>query len=191
MKRIAVDIETMATTPTAAIVAIAIVIQNNLDPKSRVARVWQISPELAIGDRDYETMIWWRQQSDVAQKVAFGGTSTPQEVCHSINAWLTANLNLLDDCRYYANPARFDFAILNNLFIQCRIKPYIPWRDERCHRTIEKELLDLGVIGPTFVNPCPHDPLADCLTQLDELNFLLSYIEGVVRFNQSGQGGGL
>ncbi len=188
MKRIAVDIETLATTPTAAITAIGIVIQKDLDPNSRIGEIWLIDPQLAIGDRDSATIKWWSEQSELARKIAFGGKDHPQDVCNSINFWLQTHLDsgVPEERCYYANPARFDFAILHNLFIRCGVEPYIHWREERCQRTLDKELGDLGVSIPEFPNFCPHDPVSDCIHQLDELNWILSYLEGAVKYHQQG-----
>lgn len=193
MKRIAVDIETMATTPTAAVIAVGIVIQNDLDPESRVTEIWQIDPNLAVGDRDANTLKWWSDQQQIVRMVAFGGKLTPREACLSINTWLHQKLEIQDtgdmveSRRYYANPARFDFAILENMFIRCGVPPFIDWQDERCQRSIEKELIDLGVEIPTFPNHFAHDPVSDCLHQLDELNWMLGYLEGIVRYDQQGR----
>jgi hypothetical protein len=184
MKRVAVDIETLATTPTAAIVSIGIVIQNNLDPESRKTEIWRIEPMLAIGDRDPKTLEWWGQQDEIVKRVSFLGTDHPIDVCNSINFWLQTHIGK-DDVRYYANPARFDFAILANLFARCGIEPFIEWRLERCQRSIEKELNDLGIPTPEFPHHFAHDPVADCIHQLDELNWMLGYLEGAIRHDQA------
>lgn len=183
MKRIAVDIETLATTPTAAIISIGMVIQDDFDPNTRKTEIWRIEPMLAVGDRDQTTLKWWGEQDEIVKRVSFLGTDNPVDVCHSINLWLQTHIGEAD-VRYYANPARFDFAILHSMFIRCNVEPFIEWRLERCQRSIEKELEDLGVVIPEFPHPFAHDPVADCLHQLDELNWMLGYLEGAVRHHQ-------
>lgn len=185
MKRVAVDIETLATTPNAAIISVGMVIQDDLDPTTRISEIWRIEPMLSVGDRDPETLKWWGEQDEIVKRVSFLGTDTPVEVCNSINSWLQSHIGEAD-VRYYANPARFDFAILENMFIRCNVKPFLFWRHERCQRTLEKELNDLGINIPDFPHYFAHDPVADCIHQLDELNHLLNYLHGAILFNEQG-----
>lgn len=170
MKRAMIDLETISTFPNAAVVAIAIVLWDDKNPKDLRARTWYIDPDFAIGHNNPETRDWWNEQDPQVRKRIFGGNETPRDVFQSVNQFVSGYVGKDEEFRAYADPANFDFPILKSQYQALGLAAPWSWRDERCLRTMKKELADnTGIEIEDVLSEVPHDPMHDCLAQVREL----------------------
>lgn len=178
MKRVMFDLETLSTFPNAAMIAVAVVIRSDDNPKHRQARSWFVDRNRVIGYEDPSTIEWWNAQDPRVRQIVFGGNQDPREVLQELNGFLMSNGILpekTDDIRCYASPAMFDFPILRHQYQQLGIIPAWSWRTERCLSTLRKEIRDNFGIEVRDVEPeLKHHPVHDCLAQFEELDACLS-----------------
>lgn len=176
MKRVMFDIETLSTFPNAAMIAVAVVIRDDSNPKHKQARSWFIDRDFVTGHEDQPTIDWWNSQDPRVKNQVFGGNQTPKEALQELNGFLQSNgINtLVDNYRCYASPAMFDFPILRHQYQQLGLTPAWHWRSERCLSTLMKEIRDnfhveIGEVEPEL----KHHPVHDCLAQFQELDACL------------------
>ncbi len=134
INEIMVDLETMDTKPTAAIVAIGAVafcdgeifdefyvnvsLQDNVDCGRTIS-----------GD----TIMWWMSQSDAARGALKRDCSSLWAALHQFSGWLQANgVELV-----WGNGAAFDNVILEDAFRS--VNHGLPWKfyNDRCYRTVK------------------------------------------------------
>lgn len=131
LRHVAIDLETMATKPGAAIVSIGAVL---FDP-----RYGKISSNTFYEELDWEgqgrlidpgTAEWWGRQSPTA-KTALDGLEDLPETLTALAKWLPK------DCRVWGNGPLFDMGILENAYDQHNLE--VPWKfwNVRCCRTIK------------------------------------------------------
>jgi hypothetical protein len=194
MKRIMVDIETLATCPTAAMIGIAVAIRDDENPAETSARAWFIDPDLATGVRDGATIEWWQEEVPLTTRdLVWGGTQLPIDVLESVNQFVEMHLaGYKGELRVYADPAAFDFPILRHQYWLCNMDTPWSWRDERCLRSMKKALIDVGIDVPPVPNNMPHHPTHDCLEQFEQLNYVLHIMDhlGMPRLSVMVEGGG-
>lgn len=167
--RIMVDIETLATTPDAAIVSIGAVAfdENGLGETLHIS----VSPESCRkhGRRvDKETVRWWERQPDEASHILHGGRTLP--------AALAELAGFVDGVgELWANSPAFDAVILESAFRACDAEApweYYQWRDVRtlrkCLPTWPDELTRGGV---------EHDALDDARYQARCVRWTLEGLE--------------
>lgn len=178
MKRVMIDIETLSTVPTAAVIAIGVVIREDENPKHRQARSWFIHRDCTLGHENEETLEWWSKQDPIVRNQVFGGNQLPREVIQEFNGFLQSNgvtPDRTEDIRCYASPAMFDFPILRHQYHLLGLTPAWSWRTERCLSTLKKEILDNFQIRIAEVEPeFKHHPVHDCLAQFEELDACFS-----------------
>jgi hypothetical protein len=170
------DIETLSTAPTAAVIAIAVVIRDDDFPQHKQARSWFIDRDFVIGHEDPETLAWWNDQDERVRNQVFGGNQLPREALQELNGFLHSHgFNQHNqDVRCYAAPGMFDFPILKSQYQSLGIMPAWHWRTERCLETLRHELRDnFGLELPSIVPELKHHPVCDCLAQFDELDACL------------------
>ena len=186
MLRIMIDLETLDTHPTAAMIAIGIVIKKESDLQD--CRMWNVDPDLVQGTTNPETLKWWKNQDPRVFQEVWKGNQTQKEVIQSVQSYLKSTLEKhveehpRSSVRLYADPAAFDFPILRHQFKLAGIEPPWSWRDERCLRTMKKELEDDGMWIPSFANEYAHHPVYDCLEQFRELEHILEFRKEPLRF---------
>lgn len=180
MKRVMIDIETLSTFPNAAVIAVAVVIRADENPKHPQARAWFIDQDFVIGHQDSATLEWWASQAKAVRDLVFGGNQIPKEAFQEVNGFLQSNgitphqYNDHEDYRVYASPAMFDLPILRHTYQQLGLAPPWHWRAERCLSTMKKEILDNFSIEIADVTPeLAHHPIHDCLAQFEELDLCL------------------
>lgn len=176
MRRVMIDLETLSTFPNAAVIAVAVAVYDDATPKAVSARGWFIDRDLVIGHEDPSTKEWWESQAAETKRVVFGGNQSPKEAMQEMNSFIAANCaGVKDDhVRLYADPGMFDFPILRHQLQQLGLNPAWNWRNERCMRTMKKELADNTGITIEDVSPeIPHHPVHDCLAQIRELQDLV------------------
>ena len=170
---IMIDIETIATTPDAAVLSICAIKFRTKGPDSmdvssdRFYRRLEIAPQLGRGRiSDPATLAWWQKQDLAVRAEAFEGLrDLPFAALTDLNTWLL-------DAKYeglvWANSPNFDLVILESLAKDFDLKLDIPFRKYSCVRTARAVVEALGFgLAPAMDAPeyPPHHPLGDCIYQ--------------------------
>ena len=161
-----IDLETLGTGPTAAIIQIGAVL---FEPKSGGKilndRGFIASIKRPVGDIDGETLSWWLRQESAARmgNAIAEGMDLPEALVH-LDQWA-------GDCGHpwpsipsvWSCPSNFDFPILDNAHRLCSLE--VPWRhwNNHCARTLFK----LRGCGPTVDRTgfTRHNALDDAIVQ--------------------------
>jgi DNA polymerase III epsilon subunit-like protein len=167
-REIMVDLETLATNPSATVLTVAAIRFNNNRDYSDItdpyeldyfyARVDLEQPGRDISD---DTMAWWASQAADVREEAFGEEDRYklEDVMMAFNEWARGA------DRYWANGAAFDFPILESC--NSDLGYTSPWQFWQVNdaRTIYK-------LVPDHKNPAgsKHHALYDCLNQIVKLN---------------------
>lgn len=181
-----VDIETLDTRHTAAVLSIGLVAftMAGCPPWPKIVIRPSLEQQLAIGRTvSAGTLAFWMDQEDESRHRALstGDESHRETIFQTFNeARLFTALNCVDtDLRVWSKGPSFDMAILDSLFDQSEIEPAkngllpptrpFPFRGYRCVRTIV-DLAELGDWRPDFDRELvPHDPVDDCVWQIAEV----------------------
>ena len=157
-----IDLETMGTSPDAAIVSIGAVI---FDPRYNIVSKDTFYTELdwRNQDRCFEpnTRKWWSQQSVVAKQVLHRGRTLLADALEDLTFWLP------DEVRVWGNGATFDISMLEHALRQHEID--IPWKyyNVRDMRTIRDmfESQRGGLPMPKLSND--HHAMRDAVNQAE------------------------
>lgn len=140
------DLETLSTSRSAAIVAIGAVVFESDPSLPPDIRKFYTGVKLGSAMRsggvvDAGTILWWMQQSDVArmelQKAQDVG-QTLRKALYDFHEWLSRHRVRNDaSVPVWGNGADFDNVVLRNAYESQEIAP--PWdhRDNRCFRTVK------------------------------------------------------
>jgi exodeoxyribonuclease VIII len=136
---IMLDLETMGTGPSAAIIAIGAV-SFNLEHGILGPRFYQVV-DLASSVEwgaviDPATVLWWLKQSEEARD-AFRVKGMPfLEALRAFRDWMTP-CGHRDEVRVWGNGAAFDNVVLGSAYDRAGIdRPWSFWND-RCYRTVK------------------------------------------------------
>lgn len=159
---IVLDIETLDTRPTAAIIAIAAV---RIDPYEVNPVVHSfcafIDPRSAMqyGTVDAGTLAWWMQQTDKV-RAQWEGTTSLRDGLLNFSAWFPD-----ENREVYGRGSDFDNTILAHAYRVLEIP--MPWkfRNNRCLRT----LTALAPSVPFVRAAVEHDALADAIAEAEHL----------------------
>lgn len=161
-----VDIETLGTTPEAAMLSIGIVPFNSiLDIGPKVLYEICLKDALQFGKLSSETLQWWTNQPPEQYKklITLGNLKTLdalkglQGICDYL---------MVDGFKIWANGPDFDLEIIEHKMDQLNITPpWTPW-NQRCVRTIKA--ID-PTLAKSFINLEKHDPVQDCLVQINQV----------------------
>lgn len=149
MCEIMLDLETMATTPNAAIVSIGAVIFSPHEDSEDILgsefyrKIDLRSSSESGGEIDPETVTWWLNQSKDAQSQTFDGLVgnrriyNHSEVLRQFSDWLSIVAPDEKDRAVWGNGVAMDNVILGNAYK--RIGMSQPWsfRGDRCYRTMK------------------------------------------------------
>ena len=157
------DLETMGSGSTAAIVAIGAVAFDT-DIRSKFYARIHLASSIETGGRvDANTVLWWLQQSDAARKELYTAVegNTARKACLNFTAWY-ANCN---GGAVWGNGATFDNVILRNTFDRLCLPTPWSFRDDRCFRTVKAlhPKVDVPVSGTA------HNALDDATWQAQYL----------------------
>ena len=137
------DLETMGTGPTSAIVAVGAVLFNKDKVVNRFYRTIDLKDSELYGDIDGSTVMWWMKQSQQAREEIFKANNDLIDVLEEFSKWLPAGVLV------WGNGSDFDNVILANAYKACCITQ--PWRysHNRCFRTVKamNESLNVERIG--------------------------------------------
>ena len=163
-----IDIETLDTALTAAIVSVGAVV---FDPRGEDI---QESFSLTIDEKSNRfhgrtvsdsTIAWWAQQSSEAQEATFGGPHTElTDAMRSLTTWIN---RLQPTCtRVWAQDPDFDVSILAHCCQGLRIIwPFKFW-ENRSVRTVKELAYPNGDFPPIAMDGAKHDALADAKAQV-------------------------
>jgi len=129
MNEVMLDLETLATTPHAAVIAIGAVRLNS--PDEFYVVITQNSNEAAGLEVDPSTVLWWSKQSPEARAEFEGGKGiTLPEALARFAVWLGR------DAIVWGNGAAFDNVILASAYRACGFP--VPWNfwHDKCYRTV-------------------------------------------------------
>lgn len=178
---IMLDLETLDTEPTAAIVSIGAVAFSPLEPpgqwahlspslvfpsgvESRFYRSIIVSDAMKYGTVGGDTLTWWAGQEDSARISAFHGSYFLADALAAF-AWWVGRVGKFP--YIWCNPAHFDFTILENAYRKTGIKVHKCWdfRAGRCYRTF-RHLFEPMFPDLKFEEPkVKHHALEDAMAQ--------------------------
>lgn len=160
---IMIDLETLATSPNAAVLTIGAVkfdpFSNELDSPSCEKFYVKVDidscDELEL-DVSNDTLEWWSKQSKEAQEEAF----SPDNRIHIVDAFNQLYKFCWGAKRVWSHGASFDIVICENIFR--KVQKSVPWKfwDVRCTRT----MFDLGM-DPRRPPVLKHHALEDAWNQ--------------------------
>jgi hypothetical protein len=130
-----VDIETLATSNDAAVIAIGVAFFNADGVIEKFD--FPIMPDDWIGKIDNDTVSWWMQQSDAARRATFGGSYTAGGAA----ALITNLFGIHSPKTVWANDPDFDLTILRTWWAALKphagAQPPFHFRQHRSYRTIK------------------------------------------------------
>ena len=175
MKHVMIDLETLDTAATAAIVSIGAVF---FDPDHNELgdtfyRTIDVASVLGHGfSVSGDTLKWWLQQSDAARSM-FASGSDVGTVLDELAAFLGSE-GKPEDLKVWGNGAAFDNVILSNAFTAT--KRATPWRfwNDRCYRTVKA----LHPEVPFVREGTHHNALDDAISQAKHLCQIFESVKG-------------
>ncbi len=157
-----VDLETLSTKPTAAIVSIGAVIisDGEITPKTYKAYISR-SSALTYGCLDLNAILFWIHQDNAVFNTAMSGVTLLPDALEALSVFIRANKIKT----VWGNGADFDNVILSNAYHECKLD--IPWHysENRCLRTLRAMHPKVKSIKPLM----PHDALSDAIAQAKTL----------------------
>jgi hypothetical protein len=159
---IVIDLETLDTRPTAAIIAIGAV---RFDPTlpdpafDTFQSLVEVGSAVQAGTVSGATLAFWMQQSDQT-RAQFKGERELRDVLLDLAAWFPS-----ENCQVYGYGADFDCVILSHAYRQHDLP--VPWKyhNQRCLRTLTALAPSVPFIKATVA----HDALADSLAEAEHL----------------------
>jgi DNA polymerase III epsilon subunit-like protein len=170
-----IDLETLGTSPRAAVVAIGACTFDDPPGVERSTLYLAVDPassQAQGGEVDARTAVWWMRQSPEAVRSTF-----PEEGAASIGGALlqlvTWVRELGEDVEIWGNPSTFDVVVLEEALRRSQL--HLPWnhRAHRCYRTL-RHLSDLPRPEPELA----HNALSDALAQARHAEAILRALRG-------------
>ena len=178
---IMIDLETLATSPNAAVLTIGAVrfdpfnndIENPTCEKLYIRVDLDSCDELGLEVND-DTIAWWAQQSKEAQEEAFN----PEGRVHVREAFNQLYKFCWGAKRIWSHGASFDAVICENIFR--KLNKAVPWKfwEVRCTRT----LFDIG-INPERPPVLKHHALEDAWNQTVGVQNVFQRLRTSTQFN--------
>ena len=143
-----VDLETMGSGPTAAIVSIGCV---PFDRESLIVlqdefyTVVDLESSLKAGlTAESSTILWWMTQSEEARTELFSRRRAQlYEALSALRYWMAGLVPAKNDRKVWGNGAAFDNVILSSAYKAAGLEtPWNFWND-RCFRTMKNEFADV------------------------------------------------
>lgn len=163
MKDLMIDIETLDTLPTAAVLSIGAVYFDRVtgDIGDKFYAKIDFSSACSIGTTSKDTMEWWGNQSEDARLEAFGGVELPADAALRLADFINP------DTKIWGNGSIFDITILENWFRELKLSAAWDFWNVRDVRTA----VDLYNINPKdyIRDGVHHNAIDDCLFQIKYL----------------------
>lgn len=161
MDNVMLDLETMGTGPSSAIVAIGAVRFDPVAGKLGDEFYRVVDLQSAVDDGgviDPSTVLWWMKQSDEARR-EFERVGFPIR-----NALLDFAMFIQPDDKVWGNGASFDNVILRSAYEHAGQPCPWKWYNDRCYRTV-KSTSDLKIVN----SGVKHNALSDSIAQANHL----------------------
>lgn len=160
MKRVMIDIETLATSKQAAVLSIGVAVfddQSILDTAG-----WACDLEHLHGDINPQTVGWWMKQNESAREFSFTGKHHPLSVASELRPYIS------DAEEVWANDPDFDCVILQHWWERMpRLNAWpVSFRKYRSVRTMMM-LANRYYVGTDHVwtGATVHNPIEDAACQ--------------------------
>ena len=169
-----VDLETMGTGPTAAIVSIGCV---PFDRESLTVgldefyTVVDLESSLKAGlTAESSTILWWMMQSEEARTELFSRRRAQlYEALSALRYWMAGLVPAKNDRKVWGNGAAFDNVILSSAYKAVGLEtPWNFWND-RCFRTMKNEFADVPLPDRSGLHHKAVDDAryqAECLVEI-------------------------
>lgn len=169
-----VDIETLSTRPTAAVVAIGAVkfdplgLRLKANPMPELFITISVPQARMLGHVDPQTVEWWATQPQMLRQLIMSGSITPDKALAELFVFAKG-------CnKVWAKSPTFDCVILRHLATQLGMTWPFSHRDEHDVRTMEHAgwRFGLDMNDPKYLDAKPidsyskHHPLGDCAHQI-------------------------
>jgi exodeoxyribonuclease VIII len=169
MDNVSLDLETMGTGPSAAIVAIGAVA---FDLEARETGSIQFYSAVTLNssmeaglELDADTVMWWMQQSVEARSALYAGERIGLPLAlEEFSRWLIDIAG--KDAKVWGNGATFDNVVISSAYKACGLDRPWSFRNDRCYRTVRAlhpEIAD----APNFGTK--HNALDDARYQAAQL----------------------
>lgn len=177
MEHVMVDIETLGTTPDAAIIAIGAC---EFNPEiGKIGRKFRHNVDWDSGmsgrSVDAGTLKWWVTRGENAQAEILIPGAQLAHVLMDLWGWMDPAES---DCKVWGNGATFDITILENAFRQYDINP--PWKYQNI-----RDVRTLADVAAPFVKKeavpfqgIKHDPLCDAVHQATYVSKMWQALRG-------------
>ena len=166
--RVMLDLETMGTGPTSAIVAIGAARFSAQGVGETFYQVVDLESSVKCGlTMEASTVMWWLKQGDAARRAL---TENPDDLSTSLvrfSCWLDTLHVGYDtssaDVEIWGNGAAFDIVILANAYKTLDMP--VPWNfwNDQCYRTLKRQFPHLAV--PMDVTRTAHKAIDDAIHQ--------------------------
>lgn len=185
--RIMIDLETMSSEKTAAILSIgAVVFMNGMPVNDSPFFYTRIAPEFAsqFGHVDKATMEWWDKQDPAVRAEAFGGVRNFLPCMLDFYSWVKlqayhANVDL-NEVELWSRGADFDLAILQHAYQHVDDGDYpFNFRKHMCERTV-RNLVPAELLSIADAERKPgtaHNALEDAKNQAHYMNHALAWLK--------------
>jgi hypothetical protein len=173
MINIMIDLETLDTTPDAAILSIAAVAFNRYG--NIVGKLHGYTEDCPSGNttKSMDTVLWWMVQDEEARKLQAGAERNPlTHVLEELSVFFEGFEGR--EVAVWGNGAAFDNVILRRAYERNGLKAPWSYRQDRCYRTLAKLFPD--VTASEFAGT-KHDALSDATNQARHLWEILKKIK--------------
>jgi len=175
---IMLDLETMGTSPAAAIIAIGACTMDFETGDIGETFYKKITLSSAVesgGIIDPDTVLWWLAQNDAARFEFIAGNNGQALSLYAELSQFEAWIKTISDpktVRIWGNGSDFDNVILGDSYR--RIKMDIPWKfyNNRCYRTVKNLYPEIKLVR----SGTAHNALDDAITQAKHLIAIMQLI---------------
>lgn len=170
--RIMLDLETLGTSPGAAILAVGAVKFTGYQLFSEFYQRIDLQSSVEAGfTLEAQTVMWWLRQPDGPRLEILKQGDPVELVLKSFQKWLFGLLGEYpeSEIEMWGNGAAFDNVLLSTAFRNCKLEqPWAFWND-RCYRTVKNLFPEI----PLLRNGTHHNALDDARDQAMHLMTML------------------
>ena len=167
MREFSIDLETMGTGPSAAILAIGAVAMDfdTLTQGEPFYATVDLESSVALGGvMDPGTVLWWLKQSDAARAAVTRGGLPIHEALTRFSGYLRREAEDRHP-HLWGHGANFDNVILRSAYGRAGIVAPWDYKGDRCFRTVRALHLEVPDVKPALV----HHDLEDAKAQAQQL----------------------
>lgn len=137
MTHVMIDLETMDTRPSAAIVSIgAVAFDREQGVASEFYSVVDLTSSIETGGTvSGDTILWWMRQSEFARRALSTDRVPVGDSLGMFDSWFRS---LGDVVGVWGNGSSFDNVILRETYGRLGLETPWSWRLDRCYRTVKK-----------------------------------------------------